>query len=48
MDWTAPQQALAELTGELWELFAERRNENGRHPALLLPRRSYTLSELGP
>jgi hypothetical protein len=43
MDWTAPQQALSEL----WELFAERRGDNGRDLALLLARRSYTLTEPG-
>jgi hypothetical protein len=43
MDWTAPQQALSEL----WELFAERRGDNGRDLVLLLARRSYSLTELG-
>jgi hypothetical protein len=49
LDWVALQKALAELKGEPWELFAERRGDDGRDLALLLARRfgGYTLSELG-
>jgi putative transposase len=49
LDWAALQQALAKLKGEPWEVFAERRGDDGRDLALLLARRSggYTLSELG-
>jgi hypothetical protein len=49
LDWVALQKALAELKGEPWEVFAERRGDDGRDLALLLARRSggYTLSELG-
>ncbi|HEX3443157.1 MAG TPA: hypothetical protein VHS80_00450 [Chthoniobacterales bacterium] len=40
--------ALAELKGESWEVFAERRGDDGRDLALLLARRfgGYTLNEL--
>ena len=49
LDWAALQQALAELKGEPWEVFAERRGDDGRDLALLLARCSggYTLTELG-
>src|SRR5260370_26516917 len=49
LDWAALQQALAKLKGEPWEVFAERRGDDGRDLALLLARRSggYTLTELG-
>jgi putative transposase len=49
LDWAALQQALAQLKGEPWEVFAQRRGDDGRDLALLLARRSggYTLSELG-
>jgi putative transposase len=49
LDWAALQHALAELKGEPWEAFADRRGDDGRDLALLLARRSggYTLTELG-
>src|SRR5258708_18590678 len=49
LDWAALQQALAKLKGEPWEVFAERRGDDGRDLALLLARRSggYTPTELG-
>ena len=49
LNWAALQQAVAELKGEPWEVFAERRGDDGRDLALLLARRfgGYTLSELG-
>jgi putative transposase len=49
LDWATLQQALAKLKGEAWEVFAERRGDDGRDLALLLARRSggYTLTELG-
>jgi putative transposase len=49
LDWAALQQVLAQLKGESWEAFAERRGDDGRDLALLLARRSggYTLTELG-
>jgi hypothetical protein len=49
LDWAALQQALAELKGEPWEVFAERRGDDGRDLGLLLARRfgGYTLSAPG-
>jgi putative transposase len=49
LEWNALQQALAQLKGEPWEVFADRRGDDGRDLALLLARRfgGYTLSELG-
>ncbi len=49
LDWAALQQVLVELKGEPWEVFADRRGDDGRDLALFLARRSggYTLTELG-